>query len=172
MAQNQNDFLDLFEIQFTKRFGYSPEWRKGQTKMNYAEFKDVNSELRRSGKPKHREGFELGDLTAVIDNKFTLIVEFDGGGISVQNLIKLWPYVRQELDTHPAHGVVLCHFSNWDSWGSYRDLWKWTVERISEDESCAGKFIARQFDHGGSNVEIRGESISDSLDWICENLLL
>jgi hypothetical protein len=55
---------------------------------------------------------------------------------------------------------VVCHFSSWSSYGSYRDLWNWLASRMKEDRSLLVKFTARQFDHWGADLALGEQSIA------------
>jgi hypothetical protein len=158
MGQSQRSFLAKFKDEFCSRVSSDVTWSGGQVSKNTASLRP-NPALRRGGQVRHGEAFELGDLRCDYAGH-TVIVEYDSGSVSVPNLLKYWLYVRGDLKKKPTLPIVLCHFSNWGSYGSYRDLWQWTLERIKEDPLIESEFMARQFDHG------QGDAIGDALKWI------
>ena len=62
--------------------------------------------------------------------------------------------------------MVLCHFSSWGSYGSYRDLWQWLYTRMIEDRSLLVPLAAMQFDHGGNNQEIADVHLERCMSWL------
>jgi hypothetical protein len=165
MTKLQQPFLDTFRERFSNRFGIDSKWQGGQNHENVARFIEPIANLRHGGLPKPGEAFELGDLNTTINGRL-LIVEFDSAGVAIQNLVKFWPYLRGYLNRSTQNPIVLCHFSNWGSWGSYRDLWEWMLKEIQHDLNCAYPLSARQFDHGGINTVLRDQSIAQSLEWL------
>lgn len=86
--------------------------------------------------------------------------------MDVRNLIKYWPYLRGELTRKPTMPVLLCHFSNWLSYGSYRDLWEWLYQRMKSDPALIVPIEAKQFDHWQSDLEPATLSVTEALEWI------
>lgn len=166
MGIRQSDFLERFKRAFEDRFPEEVAWSGGQGAANTAGLVP-DPQLRRKGKLRSRERFELGDLRCDFRNT-TVIVEFDSEPVAVHNLVKYWPYIRGELDSVPTSPIVLCHFSNWSSYGSYRDLWKWLIARIGEDRTRKVEFQGRQFDHGGSDRGKEAGSVSEALAWLAD----
>ena len=164
MVGLQDDFLRAFRDAFAHEFRYDPEWVSGQTVGNKGLLLGDLS-LRRNGVIRRNEGLELGDLRANLGGK-TLIIEFDSGGASAMNLIKFWPYLRGEMDVQPISSVTLCYFSDWYSYGSYRDMWKYLLHRMQDDPKLLVEFIAKQFDSNRDNSTGRIAEISRALVWI------
>lgn len=124
-------------------------------------------DLRRDGKIKPKEEFEFGDIRANIRNR-TLIVEYDGDGVPLSNLMKFWPYATNELDTSkldipPTPYLIICHFTDWKSWGAYRDLWYWLMDRM--EILTKRRIVGRQFDIGEDDKRSENE-IKRALKWI------
>lgn len=84
-------------------------------------------------------------------------------------MLKFWPYIRKELDYVPNFPIIFYHFSDWKSYGSYWDLWKWTYSLIEDDKNIGVDFKAQQFDTGGSDKKLRNENIQAALDWVIFN---
>ena len=168
MGTHQQEFLERFKVVFSARFPEKTAWSGGQVLANTSGL-EPDLLLRRDGVPRRGERFELGDLRCDIGNS-TVIVEYESDAMAVHNLLKYWPYTRGELATTPVNSIILCHFSNWSSYGSYRDLWEWLLKRIAEDSSHKVEFMARQFDHGGTDSERAGRSLSQAIDWITEKM--
>jgi hypothetical protein len=124
---------------------------------------------RRGGKYNKAERFELGDLTAVVRGR-KVVVEFESKQVSISNLLKYWPYLRGELTIQPERPMVILHFSDWWSYGIYRDLWQWTLVQMRDDKQCIHSISGRQFDHGGSDDGLRRKAIDDALLWLSETL--
>jgi len=149
---------------FTDRFGARVAWAGGQGEANTAALRR-DSTLRRIGPIRPGENFEIGDLRCDLD-AFTLVVEYESGAIAVHNLLKYWPYLRGDLSRRPSREILLCHFSDWVSYGSHRDLWQWLLRQMQTDPTLLVPLRARQFDHWGADFERCGRSITDALDWI------
>lgn len=162
MGTIQDQFLDMFKLAFTQRFGVQMQWQGGQTLGNFAGLPGI-FDLRREGRIKPNERFEIGDIRSDISG-ITLVVEFDGSGVSVSNLLKYWPYVKGHLSIQPEFPIVLCNFSNWSSYGSYRDLWSWLLERIQADQEKIVDLHGHQFDHCETDLDKRTQSIHRALD--------
>ncbi len=167
MGSSQKQFLTEFEQAFDQKFTAHAPWSGGQLLNNIARLPGVK-DLRR-GEIRRGERFELGDLKTAVGG-FTVIVEYDSGGISLSNLLKYWPYIKGELDVISSNPIILCTFSDWKSYGAYRDLWKWLSDRMQADPEMSGSFHAHQFDHGGANIELRKKSIHQALNWLDDTL--
>ena len=116
MGQKQSEFVQLFSARFKDRFDGQMLWGGGQVPDNKAAFKQL-PQYRRDGILRKNEGIELGDLTGLFRG-VTVVVEYDSGGLDLQNLMKYWPFLRGELSSSPPNRIVLCHFSSWESYGS------------------------------------------------------
>ena len=167
MGSKQSAFLDEFRRSFVHRFGET-NWTGGQVAGNKASFNPL-AKYRRNEEFRANEGIELGDLVTQIGG-FRLVIEFESEAMIVQNLIKYWPFLRGELDVTPTEHMVMLHFSDWRSWGSYRDLWEWIRERICNDADVRVDVSAEQFDHGGENTAIRTRSIGRAIDFVEQQL--
>jgi hypothetical protein len=163
MGKPQDDFVTAFKEAFLQKFDASAIWTGGQVIENFAYLPRMAS-LRRGGKSRQDERFELGDLRTNFFGR-TIIVEYDSGGVDIQNLLKYWPYVRGELNLRPEFPLVLCHFSNWKSYGSYRDLWNWLLSRIQADSELIVEINGCQFDHRGDKG-LQDSAIQEALDWL------
>jgi len=166
MAQPQSDFLSLFKKAFVDRFGNSVLWTGGQIAGNVAQLPGIAA-LRRGGILHRMEQFEIGDLRGDFNDR-TLVIEYEQKQLPLSNLVKYWPYVRGELNVIPQRPIVLCHFSDWWSYGAYRDLWNWVMLRMQTDAERKVEIDGRQFDHGGPNASLRASGIHSALDWIAE----
>jgi hypothetical protein len=164
MAQAQSDFLSLFKDAFASRFGNSVHWNGGQGAGNVAQLPGI-AELRRGGVLHRMEQFEIGDLRGDFNGR-TLVIEYEQKQLSLSNLVKYWPYVRGELNVKPECPIVLCHFSNWWSYGTYRDLWNWVMLRMETDTERIVDIHGHQFDHGGPDAWLRESGVCAALDWI------
>jgi hypothetical protein len=165
MAVTQTVFLEAFKAAFAARFGQEQlVWGGGQGAGNIGALPG-RAELRRAGKLMAREAFELGDLRIAFRGA-DLLVEFDQGAVDLRNVLKYWPFIRGELTATPTRPVMLCHFSRWHSYGSFRDLWHWTVNRMQQDERVIVPFIAQHFDHWIEDPAARAASIEAALDWV------
>ncbi len=171
MGRSQTGFLNRFRSEFCRRFG-PVKWGGGQVLANCGRL-SPNRNLRREGKLCTTERFELGDARCDLAGH-AIIVEFDSDKIVVSNLLKYWPYLRGELcdvlsrRIVPDLPILLCHFSNWYSYGSYRDLWQWLLERIQQDCGCRVRLAARQFDFHESDPTVTEQSVCQALDWLGE----
>lgn len=166
MGEAQSDFLSLFKNAFASRFGNSVHWTGGQIAGNVAQLPGI-AELRRGGVIHRMEQFEIGDLRGDF-NGLTLVIEYEQKQLSLSNLVKYWPYVRGELNVKPEYPIVLCHFSNWWSYGTYRDLWNWVMLRMETDTERIVDIHGHQFDHGGPDVSLCESGVCAALDWIAD----
>lgn len=164
MGTTQTTFLLEFGNAFRRSFQDEVAWTGGQATANTASLL-TNQSGRRGGKYNKAERFELGDLTAVVRG-CKVVIEFESKQVPISNLLKYWPYLRGELSTKPESPVIICHFSDWWSYGIYRDLWQWTLCQMQGDKQCLHSVDGRQFDHGGSNDELREKSINEALVWL------
>ncbi len=168
MGSRQTPFLLAFQEVFIQKFDQNISWLGGQKIGNYAcLIHDI--ELRRNGKVRAGERFELGDLRGDI-NGTMLIIEYDSSGVSLSNLTKFWPFLRGELSVQPSAPLILCHFSDWSSYGSHRDLWEWQLSRIKADADLLMPIYARQFDHGRDDLLLRALSLEMAINWVIEIL--
>jgi hypothetical protein len=168
MGQKQAAFLKTFQSTFIERFCQNPAWIGGQVSSNKALLAS-RSEYRRTGTANANEGIELGDLRGTFRGH-TVIVEHESDAISVQNLVKYWAYLRGELSIRPTSPVVICHFSNWNSYGSFRDLWCWLRDQMAGDPRLIVPFAAEQFDHGGGEPASTVTSIGRCLEYLSASL--
>jgi len=164
MGKLQDNFVTAFKEAFSQKFDSSVIWTSGQVRGNLAYLPPV-LDLRRGGKSRSGEQFELGDLRVDFSG-CTIIIEYDSGGVGIQNLLKYWPYLRGELNIQPKLPLVLCHFSSWASWGSYRDLWAWLLSRIQADAGLIVEINGRQFDNGEGDLPWQNDAIQKALDWL------
>lgn len=160
----QAGFLEEFKCAFNLRLQENITTRGGQGLKNTSR---LNHELtlRRNGICKRAERFELGDMRFEFHG-YSVIIEYECDGIAVHNLLKYWPYIKGDLSEQPSHPILLCHFSNWESWGSHRDLWNWLMLKMQNDQTGRVLFIGKQFDHGRTNKSIRSIGIQQAIDWI------
>lgn len=164
MGSLQTLFLTQFQNALANSSAASCLWLGGQTTGNFG-YLTRNPELRRNGKVRQDERFELGDLRTELGG-YSLVIEYDSGGVSLSNLLKYWPFLRGELNVPPQHPLLLCHFSDWKSWGSYRDMWQWLLSRMQADSECLLPIYARQFDHGAQDIKLREQAIQDAVNWV------
>ena len=164
MGKTQTAFLAEFAEAFRARAGVDVTWGGGQAVVNTAGLPLIEG-LRRPGPPKPGERFELGDLAATI-GACRVVIEFESAEVPLSNLLKYWPYVRGELGTRPSHPLVICHFSDWWSYATRRDLWEWTLARMKADPDRVVDIDGRQFDHWGDDASRRHESIVQATEWI------
>jgi hypothetical protein len=164
MGKTQAAFLAEFADAFRARTGVDAAWAGGQAVTNTAGL-PFNDALRRPGPAKTAERFELGDLAARI-GPCRVVIEFESGEVPLSNLLKYWPYVRGELGTRPSHPLVICHFSDWWSYATRRELWEWTLARMKMDPGRVVDVEGRQFDHWAKDKQRRAESIIEAIDWI------
>jgi len=164
MGKKQAPFLMGFKEAFEGRFGGGQHWDGGQGKENRGQLKP-NPQLRRNGEVRQDEYFELGDLR-VNHGRYMVIVEFDSECLDMHNLVKYWPFICSELTLKPTLPIALCHFSDWYSFGSYRDLWNWLEDRMEKDPKHRVNFYGRQFDHGGGDQQKRDKSIQEAISWL------
>lgn len=164
MGKTQSSFLVAFQDLFRTRSGLEVEWTGGQSSANTAGFPD-NPQWRRPGQARSGEKFELGDLAANIGH-WRVVIEFESREVPLSNLLKYWPYIRGELLIKPSRPVLICHFSDWWSYATRRDLWEWTLSRMKADTECLVGVDGCQFDHWGSDAASRIESVSSAIDWI------
>ncbi|MFO1244106.1 MAG: hypothetical protein U1E71_02850 [Ramlibacter sp.] len=164
MGKTQTSFLAEFQSAFHARAGVELEWSGGQVVSNTAAL-PINDALRRPGPAKRAERFELGDIAAEF-GRWRVVIEFESGEVPLSNLLKYWPYVRGELGTRPSRPLLICHFSDWWSYATRRDLWEWTLSRMKEDPWKIVEVQGRQFDHWGEDKQRRSESVNSAIDWI------
>jgi hypothetical protein len=157
-------FLTRLRTALTDRFPSATGWVGGQGIANTAALK-ADASLRRGGLLRSGERFELGDHRCTVGSA-TIIAEYESEGVALHHLLKYWPHLRGEMSTRPHSAIILCHFSSWSSYGSYRDLWNWLASLMKEDRSLLVKFTARQFDHWGADLASGEQSIAECLDWI------
>ena len=165
MGETQKTFLSEFADAF-RRKAPDASWRGGQAKANTASLL-THQAGRRGGLYNNAERFELGDLTATL-NGHKIIVEFESKQVPISNLLKYWPYLRGELSSKPSLPVIFCHFSDWWSYGIYRDLWQWTLDQMQQDAKCLQRISGRQFDHGGNDLSLRSRAIDLAIDWVLD----
>jgi hypothetical protein len=166
MGQFQSDFLSLFKQAFADRFSDRVLWTGGQIAGNVAQLPGIAA-LRRGGVLHRMEQFEIGDLRGEFGGR-TLVIEYEQKQLPLSNLVKYWPYVRGELDVKPQRPILLCHFSNWWSYGTYRDLWNWVMLRMETDPERIVDIYGHQFDHGGPDPLLRESGLRSALNWIAE----
>lgn len=164
MGTKQTDFLVEFKGAFAAHFGESVTWSGGQAHENTASLR-THTSGRRSVGVQRAERFELGDITSRFRG-WKLIVEFESGALPLSNLLKYWPYLRGELSTVPECPVLICHFSDWWSYATRRDLWEWTLGRMQADRERLFDIQGQQFDHGGEDRALRIRSIQAAVQWI------
>lgn len=164
MAKPQDDFLAEWKAAFHHTAGEVLSWNSGQGAANTAALPGVR-ELRRGQQLRPGEAFELGDLRGTYRG-CTIIVEYDSGQPALSNLLKYWPWARGELSKKPGAPIALIHFTDWWSYGSYRDLWQWTLTAMQNDPRLIIPVEGRQFDHGGKDQRPRAESIRSSVEWV------
>lgn len=164
MGKPQDSFLRAFEAAFKARASVEAAWAGGQVASNTAAL-PVDQRVRRPGQVRQRESFELADLAASVGG-WRVVVEFESREVPLSNLLKYWPYIRGELATKPDQPVLICHFSDWWSYATRRDLWNWTMTQMKKDPDRLVQIEGRQFDHWGKNESLRAESIAQAIDWI------
>ena len=164
MGSVQQAFLENFRASFSALVAGSVEWTGGQILANTGVL-PAHETLRRGGRFKSGERFELGDLRGDL-MRTTLIVEYESSAIAVHNLLKYWPLLRGESSWLPRLPIVMCHFSDWSSYGSHRDLWQWAYERMSAYDALVVSFRARQFDHWGRDLDRAAEAITEAVAWM------
>ncbi|GAB2500087.1 hypothetical protein GCM10027084_12190 [Pseudoxanthomonas sangjuensis] len=163
MGATQTAFLLEFTEAFLKK-APNASWAGGQARANTASLL-THQAGRRGGLYNKAERFELGDLTTTF-NGHKIVIEFESKQVPISNLLKYWPYLRGELSSKPDCPVIICHFSDWWSYGIYRDLWQWTLDQMQQDPKCLQSVSGCQFDHGGHDLSIRDSSINQSIEWI------
>ena len=164
MGKTQTEFLDNFRSEFATRFGENVYWRGGQSSSNTARLLSHEAQRREVGR-KLSESFELGDITTNFKG-WKIVIEFEAGSLPLSNLMKYWPYIRGEMSSCPDQPVLLCHFSDYQSYATRRDLWEWTVSRMKLDTQRLVAFEASQYDHWGQDEERRTITLRNSLRWI------
>ncbi len=165
MGATQSGFLVEFTTAFNQRFGHNTRWDGDQAADNSAAFVSQYPCRRPTGGNRTTERFELGDATVAFRGQ-KIIIEFESKELPLSNILKYWPYLRGELNTAPKIPVLLCHFSDWWSYATRRDLWEWTLARMSRDPDRLVDIRGHQFDHGGADQSLRQTSIASALDWI------
>lgn len=165
MGQKQSTFLNDFKLAFTKIEGFKgAQWTGGQQASNTSGFANP-PDCRRQGKVKSGERFELGDLKTRIFG-YDVIVEYESDSLPLSNILKYWPYVRGEFTEKPDSPILVCHFSNWRSYATRRDLWHWTLNQMRLDKNVLVCIDGKQFDHGGEDDTIRHAGISQAIAWL------
>ncbi len=164
MASPQREFLGLFRAEFQHLTGQDVVWLGGQSDENTAGFL-APYPCRRSGGERAGERFELGDMTTTYAG-WQIVIEFESRQLPLSNLLKYWPYLRGELSRRPERGLVVCHFSDWWSYATRRDLWEWTLTRMKADPDRTVQIVGRQFDHWGDDAAARDTSICEAVGWI------
>jgi hypothetical protein len=163
MGTSQSNFIKEFRDAFAERFGSASEWSGGQARANTAAF-TVRYPCRR-GSARASESFELGDAFTSYRG-WKLTVEFESKELPLSNLIKYWPYLRGELTRTPDQPLLICHFSDWWSYATRRELWEWTFAKMQDDPNRLVRVEGKQFDHGGADAGLRRESILAAINWI------
>ncbi len=163
MGAVQANFIKEFKSAFIARFACSSTWSGGQAFANSAAF--ATPYPCRRGGIRGAERFELGDA-AISHLGWKLIVEFESKELPLSNLIKYWPYLRGELTATPDQPILICHFSDWWSYATRRELWEWTLARMKDDPNRLVGIEGRQFDHGGGDAVLRACNISGAIEWI------
>ncbi len=166
MANKQNKFLEEFKSIFEGHFGTNDTWKGGQSKGNVAAYK-VPYDCCRNRPINKNERFELGDLSVVL-NGHMIVVEFESAELPLSNILKYWPYLRGEFNHSPELPIVLCHFSDWWSYATRRDLWQWTIEQMYLDPTLLVEQKGKQFNHGHKEGLPATESIQQSVEWISD----
>ncbi len=164
MGLTQSGFLEEFRQSLNQAAGESLLWSGGQVTQNCAAFVTPYA-CRRAVGARTSERFELGDATAPYLG-WKVVVEFESKELPLSNLLKYWPYCRGELSNSPTQPLLICHFSNWWSYATRRDLWEWTLSRMKSDPDRLVEIEGRQFDHGGGDPSLRAASISSAIEWI------
>lgn len=164
MGLPQSSFLAEFKKAFNEQFGKEIHWSGGQATEHCAAFSSPYP-CRRAVGTKATERFELGDATTLYRG-WKVIIEFECKELPLSNLLKYWPYLRGELNAKPTQPLLVCHFSDWWSYATRRDLWEWTLSRMQSDQERLVEIQGKQFDHGGLDQSIRASSISSALQWI------
>ncbi len=171
MGSTQDSFLDEFKRAFNKMAGRELDWHGGQATENCAAFKidypDIRRKIGITGPEIFRnlERFELGDATTSYSG-WKIIVEFESKELPLSNILKYWPYLRGELNIIPVQPILICHFSDWWSYKTRRELWAWTLSRMENDQGRLVEIKGKQFDHGGADIRLRAISISSAIEWI------
>lgn len=168
MGKPQSLFLAAFEAAFRSRSGLNVHWSGGQTPSNTSAF-PVNRDLRRPGQFRSGESFELADLTANI-GQWRVVIEFESREVPLSNLLKYWPYIRGELGAKPERPLLICHFSDWWSYATRRELWAWTLNRMKADPEIVVRVDGRQFDHWGADEQLRAHNVAAAIDWILDTV--
>lgn len=164
MGLTQSSFLSEFKQSLNDALSHELQWSGGQAAANCAAF-IFPYQCRREVGARASERFELGDATAS-HLGWKIIVEFESKELPLSNLLKYWPYLRGELSTKPEQPVLVCHFSDWWSYATRRDLWEWTLSRMKGDADRLVEIEGRQFDHGGDDRLLRASSIAAAIKWI------
>lgn len=164
MGTTQSSFITEFKLAFNRHFGPDILWVGGQSAKNCAAFLSPFP-CRRAVGTQITERFELGDISTTYSG-WKIIVEFENKQIPLSNILKYWPYMRGELSAQPEKPILLCHFSDWWSYATRRDLWEWTLSRMRVDPDRLVDIEGRQFDHGGTDGLLRASSILSAVAWI------
>ena len=164
MGLTQSSFLAEFKQAFNEQARQEVHWSGGQAAENCAAFVSPYP-CRRSVGTRTTERFELGDATASYFG-WKVIIEFESKELPLSNILKYWPDLRGELNTRPMQPILICHFSDWWSYATRRDLWEWTLSRMQADQEKQVEIEGKQFDHGGSDQSLRVSSIYSAIEWI------
>ena len=164
MGLTQSSFLADFKQAFNMQAEQKVHWSGGQAAENCAAFVSPYP-CRRAVGTKTTERFELGDATMSYFG-WKVIIEFESKELPLSNILKYWPYLRGELNTKPLQPLIICHFSDWWSYATRRDLWEWTLSSMQADEGRLVEVKGKQFDHGGSDQSLRVSSIYSAIEWI------
>lgn len=164
MGLTQSSFLAEFKQAFNMQARQEVHWSGGQAAENCAAFRSPYP-CRRAVGTRATERFELGDATMSYFG-WKVIIEFESKELPLSNILKYWPYLRGELNTKPMEPLIICHFSDWWSYATRRDLWEWTLSCMQADQVRLIEVEGKQFDHGGSDQSLRVSSISSAIEWI------
>jgi len=164
MGVTQSAFLAEFKQAFKQKAGQDIRWAGGQSVENCAAFK-LPYPCRREVGARATERFELGDATRDYRG-WKVILEFESKELALSNLLKYWPYLCGDLTAKPSMPILICHFSDWWSYATRRDLWEWTLSRMQADQNRMCEIKGKQFDHGGKDQQVRASSIASAIDWI------
>lgn len=164
MGVKQDRFLAEFRSAFGEYFDVDGAWLGGQAAENCAAFLTPYP-CRREVGVLAMERFELGDIS-ITHGGWKVIVEFESKEVPLSNLLKYWPYLKGELNSRPQHPILICHFSDWWSYATRRDLWEWTLSQMHADTNKLVAVQGRQFDHGGADMALRASSITSAIAWI------
>lgn len=164
MGRSQSAFVEMFRKSVCEALGENLSVTGSQIATNCLTLPAAEL-VRREGIPKRVERFELGDIRIEFDH-LTAIVEYESDAIAIHNLVKYWPFIRGETTPSAGKPLLICHFSNWHSYGSHRDLWEWLGRCMRCDPQRKVDLFARQFDHGGQDADLRAKGIGQAIEWL------